>query len=121
MAPTLAIADDGRRLSIGSPGSSRITTALAQTWTWLVFEGLDPGDAVAAPRLHVEPGPDGGPPVARVEPGFDASRLEPFFRVVPFAFPDMYFGGVKLALREADGSLSARADLRREGAVRVVE
>ncbi|WP_169977698.1 gamma-glutamyltransferase [Tautonia rosea] len=120
MAPTVALADDGRRLAFGTPGASRITTALAQTWAWLAFEGLDPGDAVAAPRLHVEPAAEGGRPIARSEPGFDTSLLEPFFEVRAYDHPDMYFGGVKLVMAGADGSLMGRADLRREGAVREV-
>ncbi|MHC4990337.1 MAG: gamma-glutamyltransferase, partial [Planctomycetota bacterium] len=32
MAPTIAWHEDGRRLTFGSPGASRITTAIAQTW-----------------------------------------------------------------------------------------
>ncbi|MEW4566957.1 gamma-glutamyltransferase [Tautonia sp. JC769] len=120
MAPTVALADDGRRLAFGTPGAARITTAMAQTWAWLAFEGLDPGDAVAAPRLHVEPPAEGGRPIARSEPGFDTSSLEPFFEVRSFDHPDMYFGGVKLVMVGADGSLMGRADLRREGAVREV-
>ncbi|RUL85292.1 gamma-glutamyltransferase [Tautonia sociabilis] len=121
MTPTVAIADDGRRLAIGSPGASRITTALAQTWAWMVFEGLDPGEAVIAPRLHVSPPESaGGRPVARVEPGFDTSRLAREFDIVTYSHPDMYFGGVKLAMVGPGGGLSGRADPRREGAVRSV-
>ncbi|QDV38950.1 gamma-glutamyltransferase [Tautonia plasticadhaerens] len=122
MAPSIALGDDGRRLAFGSPGASRITTALAQTWAWLAFEGLDPEAAIAAPRLHVDPpGSGDGPPVARVEPGFDLSGLDDGLAVVPFPTIDMYFGGVKLALRSPDGSLLGRADPRREGAVRSVD
>jgi gamma-glutamyltranspeptidase/glutathione hydrolase len=121
MAPSVALADDGRRLAFGSPGASRITTAMAQAWAWLAFEGLDPAEAIAAPRLHVEPPANGvGPAVARVEPGFDISGLGDDLLVVPFDAPDMYFGGVKLALATPDGTLIGLADPRREGSVRSV-
>ena len=69
---------------------------------------------VAAPRLHVGSSPDGAPLLLH-EPG----ALDPLQPLTPerlrrfgletvaqqaFAAPDMYFGGIKLAGRMADGA-----------------
>ncbi|CAN5855859.1 gamma-glutamyltransferase [soil metagenome] len=123
MAPSLAIHPDGRRLAIGSPGATRISTALAQCWTQYAFEGAPIGLAIAAPRLHVEPldeTPGAGLRVLH-EPGLDTSLLPPSFVVRPFETIDMFFGGIKAVLLEPDGRLLAVADARRQGAIEVVD
>lgn len=119
MAPTIADHEDGRRIALGSPGASRITTAVAQTWARLVLEGHDLAGAVAAPRMHVEEGEDG----LRVqcEPGIDTTRLDEAFVVRPFEALHMYFGAVQAASVAAGGRLEAVADVRRHGAVGRVE
>ena len=55
MAPTLAWHDDGRCLALGSPGASRITTSIAQTWARFALEEMSFEESVQAPRLHIEP------------------------------------------------------------------
>ena len=119
MAPTLASHGDGRLLAFGSPGASRITSALAQFWWRIAMEGMDLEGAIRAPRLHVNPG-TGQRPRLLLEPGFDPQACAPDlegFDVSRFDAPDMYFGGVKLAARGADGALLALADPRRGGSV----
>jgi gamma-glutamyltranspeptidase/glutathione hydrolase len=118
MAPTLAWHTDGRALGIGSPGASRITTSIAQTWVRFGLEGATLEEAVRDPRLHVERRDDG----LRVqcEPGIDTSLLEKEFFVRHFDAPDMYFGAVKLAGVDRDGRLHAIADERRHGGTRIV-
>jgi len=116
MAPTIASAPDGRCLVMGSPGASRITTAIAQTWAHYAFGGRDFEDAVIAPRLHVEEWHDGCR--AQCEPGIDTSLLYEDFVVRPFEERDMFFGAVKLAGLDAGGQLHAVADDRRQGTVR---
>ena len=64
MAPSLVVDADGAvRLAVGSGGSKRIRTALAQVIAAVVDQGRPLADAVEAPRLHwdgaqlhVEPG-----------------------------------------------------------------
>ncbi|MDD9932826.1 MAG: gamma-glutamyltransferase [Myxococcales bacterium] len=119
MAPTVAWHADGRSLALGSPGASRITTAIAQTWARYALEGCSMEEAVAAPRLHVEQWEDG--PRAQCEPGIDSARLHAAFRVRPFEQPDMFFGGVQLVGHEPDGTLHAVADPRRDGDARIVD
>lgn len=118
MAPTLARHPDGRAYALGSPGASRITTALAQVWQRLTQEGLDPAAALAAPRLHVNS--EREPPLLLCEPGLDCRLVEPEFEIRRYEQPDMFFGGVKLAGLGADGSLLACADERRHGAIALV-
>ncbi|MEB3322873.1 MAG: gamma-glutamyltransferase [Synechococcaceae cyanobacterium] len=115
MAPTLARHPDGRRYAFGTPGASRITTAMAQVWERHTLEGLPLAEAIDAPRLHLQS--DCDPPLLLCEPGLDLSALDPELTVRCFAGPDMYFGGIKVAGRSADGNLVAHADRRREGAV----
>lgn len=119
MAPTVAWSPDGRAVALGSPGASRITTSIAQTWAHYALEGLDFQAAVDAPRLHIEPTAEG--PLLQFEPGIVADRLAGDFRLRPFADRDMYFGAVKLAGRDAAGRLHAVADRRRTGAAVVVD
>jgi gamma-glutamyltranspeptidase/glutathione hydrolase len=121
MAPTLASHGDGRQLAFGTPGASRITTALAQVWWRYAVEGMDLEAAIRAPRLHVNP--HSGPrPRLLLEPGFVpqacAAELEAF-ELQGFEAPDMYFGGVKLVARLADGTLQALADPRRGGSTAI--
>ncbi len=120
MAPTLSWNEqDGRFLALGSPGASRITTAIAQTWLHVVLDGKSYEESVASPRIHVESYPD--EIRAQFEPGIDTSLLEEPFVLRPFNAPSLYFGGVKLAGMDERGQLHAVADSRREGAVEFVD
>ena len=118
MAPTVAWHQDGRCLAMGSPGASRITTAIAQTWSRYIHEGMTFEEAVAAPRLHIESLPDGLR--AQCEPGIETSLLSRQFVIRPFDRPDMYFGANKLAALDEEGHLHAVADERRPGSVEIV-
>jgi gamma-glutamyltranspeptidase/glutathione hydrolase len=102
MAPTVARHDDGSILAIGSPGADRITTAIVQVLAGFTG-GLSLQEAVDEPRVHVH---RAGRPDEEV-------RRE--------SGHSMYFGGVAAALCDAEGHLTAAADPRRQGAVRVVE
>lgn len=119
MAPTLAWHTDGRCLAFGSPGASRITTSIAQVWARYALEANTLEEAVQAPRLHIEPLPDGLR--AQFEPGIDAALLQEKFIIRPFASKDMYFGAIKLAALDRHRQFHAVADERRHGAVEIVE
>jgi len=118
MAPSLLRRADGSRFAMGSPGASRITTAMAQVWSRLSLEQLPPEEAIAASRLHLQTERD--PPLLLCEPGFDLSAVPQDLEVRRFEAPDMYFGGIKMAGLDRDGRLQAHADRRREGAVGVI-
>ncbi len=119
MAPTLAWHDDGRCLAFGSPGASRITTSIVQTWVRFALEQMSYEAAVRAPRMHIEPVDD--ELRAQFEPGIDASLLRKAYMLRPFDGPDMYFGAIKLAAIDGRGQLHAIADARRHGAIELVE
>jgi len=58
MAPTL-VEKDGRVVFVlGSPGGSRIITAVLETIMNIVDYGMGPQEAVDAPRLHYQGRPD---------------------------------------------------------------
>jgi gamma-glutamyltranspeptidase/glutathione hydrolase len=113
VAPTIVMR--GRRpwLAIGSPGSERIVSSIAQVLIRLQSSSL--ADAIAAPRLHASHEgrvrlegsrmrQDVPPALARA--GFELQELEPF----SFAL-----GCVQAVQRQRDGWLGV-ADLRRDGA-----
>jgi gamma-glutamyltranspeptidase/glutathione hydrolase len=113
VAPTIVMR--GRRpwLAIGSPGSERIVSSIAQVLIRLQHGSLS--DAIAAPRLHAShaghvryEGSRMGQdiPVALADAGFELQELEPF----SFAL-----GCVQAVQRHRDGWLGV-ADLRRDGA-----
>lgn len=113
MAPTVARhTEDGAVLAIGSPGSDRIPTALAQVYALFSHGGLDLAEAVSHPRLHVRVRDD-----VLVDHEEDL-ELPGDLPLPTRAMPphSMYFGGVAACLWEPSSGLSAAADPRRAGA-----
>jgi gamma-glutamyltranspeptidase/glutathione hydrolase len=111
MAPTVAEGPDGRVLAIGSPGADRITSAILQTLSHLLHDGLSLNEAIAAPRLHVEAFEHGWRIAA--EPGLSLEAA-----AIPVRFFDaahMFFGGVSAVVHHADGRFEVAADPRRSG------
>ncbi len=114
MAPPLARRADGAVMAIGSPGASRITTAVAQALWHVIKRRVDLSEAIATPRLHLEVF-DAALQLA-VEPGVPLpADLD--LPVAAFPTPSMYFGGVQAALWQPHQGLTAAADARRAGAV----
>ena len=116
VSPCVVRAPDGSTAVLGTGGSSRIRTAMLQVITNLVDFGMESADAVRASRRHWEAG------VLNAETfGLsDADRslracLAPGEELKPAAEPNLFFGGVHLARRAADGALSGAGDPRRAG------
>jgi len=91
MCPTLLLREAAPWLVLGSGGSNRIRTALAQVISNAVDYGMDPRSAVEAPRLHwdgeqVQLEPGGG-----VEADAALSARWPLNR---WSQRNLYFGGV---------------------------
>ena len=113
MAPTIARHEDGRILSVGSPGADRITTAILATVLNFTELGMSLADAIAEPRVHVERDGDSGWRVAYEgalpidQLGYASRRFESI---------DMFFGGVGAAYWDSHGQFTAAADPRRTGA-----
>jgi gamma-glutamyltranspeptidase / glutathione hydrolase len=116
MAPTVARhAADGAVLAIGSPGSDRIPTALAQVYALFAHGGMALDDAVAYPRAHVRVRED-----VMVDHEEDLELpgdLDLPARAMPAH--SMYFGGVAACLWDPATRLSAAADPRRAGAIAI--
>jgi len=116
MAPTLVRRDGEIELGLGSAGSNRIRSAIVQTVVRAVEQGMAAGEAVRAPRLHVEAG------IVQAEPGIDEQALA---RIEARGVPvlrrpriNLFFGGVQAVARDpAGGGLSGGGDPRRGGAV----
>jgi gamma-glutamyltranspeptidase/glutathione hydrolase len=112
MAPTIARHDDGRVLSVGSPGADRITTAILMTVINFTEARMSLAEAIAAPRIHVEQAGEAGWQVAYE----GALPLEDLgYRLRRFENADMFFGGVGAAYWDSRGNLTAAADPRRTG------
>jgi gamma-glutamyltranspeptidase / glutathione hydrolase len=124
MAPMAVDWPDQRFAMLGSGGSNRIRTALAQVLVRLIdgSERMEP--AIEAPRLHVEPGPEarldpGAPPAVEFEDlageAARAALMAAFPQARPWPDRSMYFGGVHGARRRRAGDLEAAGDPRRAG------
>ena len=72
MTPTIVLKDGKPFLVTGSPGGSRIITAVLQVITNVIDFGMPVANAVSAPRLHHQWQPD----QVFVEPGFAPAVLE---------------------------------------------
>lgn len=108
MAPTVAFSEHAA-MAIGSPGASRITTALCQVLNQYVIHKQSLCDAIAAPRAHLEY--SNGCPQLSFERGFDMPSQH---NAKCYETMNMYFGGVGATLVHGT-QLEAAADPRRSG------
>ena len=118
MCPAIVERPDGSITALGSGGSNRIRSAIAQVIVRMCMDHSDLESAVRAPRLHVEGGHldfedlFGGDARARLCAEFADHRGWPR--------PDLFFGGVHAARRASDGTFSGVGDQRRDGVSIVV-
>ena len=111
MSPTVVSSADGDLVSLGSPGASRIPTAIMQTLVNVVDFELPLKAAVDAPRLHAENS------LFAYEAGAKKPDLSPYDQVLAYDEPSMFFGGVNAVSRTPEGLFEAAADPRRSGGV----
>jgi gamma-glutamyltranspeptidase/glutathione hydrolase len=109
MSPTVVSSAEGGIVALGSPGASRIPTAILQTVVNVLELGMPLEAAVLAPRLHAEGD------LFAYEAGAPTADLEGYGRVLRYEGLDMFFGGVNAVRRTPDGSFEAAADPRRSG------
>jgi gamma-glutamyltranspeptidase / glutathione hydrolase len=113
MAPTVVLGPRGPRLVVGSAGSVRLRGAIMQVIVNVVAHRLSIGDAIDAPRVHLEE------PHVHCEGGFAANELERLtswgYDVVRWRRHNLYFGGTNAVEVREDGSLDAAGDRRRGG------
>lgn len=112
MTPTIVLDEAGAvRLAVGASGGSFIISATAQVILNVLVFGMDPSEAVAAPRFHHQWQPD----KLMVEPGFpvDVTRaLEARGHVV--TEQDGY--SAVQAVARLEGGVEAACDPRKDGA-----
>ena len=109
MSPTVVTSEEGGLISLGSPGASRIPTAILQTVINVVDFGMSLEEAVLAPRFHAEDN------LFAYEAGARTVDLESYERVLSYETPNMFFGGVNAVRRTPRGRFEAAADPRRSG------
>ena len=117
MAPSFVLEGGRPRLVVGSAGSIRLRAAILQIVVNVVDHGLSAGEAIEAPRVHLEDDAlqlEGGTDTVAAdlleEQGYDVTR---------WAGRNLYFGGAA-AVAGRNGDLEAAGDLRRGGAGLVV-
>jgi gamma-glutamyltranspeptidase/glutathione hydrolase len=115
MAPTVARHRDGAVLAVGSPGASRITTAIQQTLLNFMHMGMPLQAAVDHARLHVEQ--HNGQMQVAYEEALPVNQLDVPQRMFPGI--SMYFGGVSAALWDPREGFVVAADPRRAGGTAV--
>lgn len=120
MAPTILEEPDGTITSLGSGGSNRIRTAMAQVISGLLDDRLPVARAVDRGRLHFEGGVLSAEGYA-LPGGEDALRSARALarELQLFDEPSLFFGGVHVARRRPDGTFEGAGDPRRSGIVRL--
>src|ERR687897_996860 len=109
MSPTVVSSEEGGLISLGSPGASRIPTAILQTVINVLDFGMTLEEAVLAPRFHAEED------LLAYEAGAPTANLDGYERVLSYETLNMFFGGVNAVRRTPDGRFEAGADPRRSG------
>lgn len=127
MAPTLVLAHGTPLLATGSAGSSRLRSAILQSFLRMVESRYigEPSTlqqradaAVRSPRVHLESG------TVHVEPGYEAAGMawlqQSSHRLNRWPDANMYFGGVNMVAWDPATGFAASADPRRGGGSWVV-
>jgi gamma-glutamyltranspeptidase/glutathione hydrolase len=109
MSPTVVSSEEGGIIALGSPGASRIPTAILQTLINVLDFGMTLEAAVNAPRFHAEGD------LFAYEVGARTANLEGYEPVLTYETPNMFFGGVNAVRRTPAGRFEAAADPRRSG------
>ncbi len=114
MSPTVVSSEEGGIIALGTPGASRIPTAIIQAVINVLDFGMALEDAVFAPRFHAEVD------LFAYEAGARTADLDTYERVLAYETPNMFFGGVNAVRRTPEGRFEAAADPRRSGGTAIV-
>jgi gamma-glutamyltranspeptidase / glutathione hydrolase len=110
--PTMLFQDGALRYVLGSPHGSWKVSSMAQTLPNLIDFGMDPVDAVSAPRVHCEFAPD----ELRVDTFFPPDLAGEMERLGYRIRPDQYGGRVCLIVIDPkSGRASGASDPRGDG------
>jgi gamma-glutamyltranspeptidase/glutathione hydrolase len=118
MAPVIARRGGRIALVLGSGGSIRIRRAILQVLSSVLDLGMELGEAVRAPRVHLDDG------VLQCELGLPPQELDELERqgypVNRWDRRSIYFGGVHSVAVDPTGAMIPAGDDRRGGAVEIV-
>jgi gamma-glutamyltranspeptidase / glutathione hydrolase len=119
MSPTIVTKSSGEICAMGSGGSNRIRSAVAQAIINYVDFEMPFDEIVNKPRIHLENDH------LDIEPGFeyeetDKVKLSDGTEKFYWKDQNMYFGGVHAAFSDSKGGLSGAGDHRRVGHVETV-
>ena len=113
MSPSIALRDGRARLVVGSAGSLRLRGAILQIIVNAIGHDLRVGEAIDAPRVHVDEGH------VHCEGGTDPAAVDELERrgydIVRWRRRNLYFGGVAAVEVRPEGTLDAAGDRRRGG------
>jgi len=114
MSPSIVLKGGKPFLSLGSPGSTRIITALPQILMNIVDYGMDLQQAINAPRIHC-----GGGAIeleSRIPQPVQEALKAKGHQVTVRGAMDLYFGGAQAVMMDPQtGQLYGAADPRRDG------
>jgi gamma-glutamyltranspeptidase / glutathione hydrolase len=111
MAPTIAVAPDGRIFAFGSPGGSTIITTVLDIAFNIIDFGLPLNEAIAAPRISQR---NGG--VTEVDSGFENTELGRSLAALGHVFkPVPEIGAATGIVLNPDGTILAAAEPTRRG------
>ncbi len=114
MSPTIVLKDGKPFMTLGSPGATRILTAITNTVMNVVDFKMDMQAAIDAPRFHNTNSPK-TVVESRLSPEI-LKNLEARGQKFEVKGPmDLYFGGVHAIMIMPDGKLHGGADPRRDG------
>ena len=112
MSPTIVLRQGEPYLVLGSPGGSRIITAVAQTILNIVRFDMSPEEAVAFPRVHHQWLPD----QIRLEQGsFDVAFKQSLIRYGHFIEERPPHGDIELIMIDHSGIMTPASDPRQRG------
>jgi len=116
VAPSLISHGDDIWMALGSPGSERIVSTIAQFLVHVADESLSIGEAMREPRLHCSLGGRISLEAERFTPELVDSLSEKGYRInrkESFAF---YLGAIHAVMKRHDGSgFQGVAEVRRDG------
>ncbi len=116
VAPSIVFDNDRPWIVLGSPGSQRIFSSIAQVLSGVIDRRMSIGEAIMKPRIHSEADGRLSLEADRIDPdtldflerkGFCINSLEPY---------SFYMGSVQAVLKRQNGEgFQGVADIRRDG------
>jgi gamma-glutamyltranspeptidase/glutathione hydrolase len=115
-APSIVFHEGRPWMVLGSPGSQRIFSSMAQFLSGVIDGRLSIGEAMMRPRLHSEEDGELSLEAERIDPGIIEFLETKGYRIkrrAPFSF---YLGAIHAVLKRHTGEgLQGVADIRRDG------